>query len=168
MADRFLNQQSSRDDAADFDDKHDRVLHHQARIELGEGVDDGLAEMSGFQKTLLFCHEISRLTKKDSMLQQQVFKNRTQAESGEEGERAHDEMTPVSRTVKSGVFTGKVPGEGGMLFLRARLPAKRQHGDDHEKAAAEHGKAKGRVVPGGVGVKAGKGRPLLPAADEKA
>src|ERR1039458_8849985 len=32
-------------------------------------------------------------------------------------------ITLISSTVNSAVFTGKVPGEGGTLFLLARLPA---------------------------------------------
>ena len=32
-------------------------------------------------------------------------------------------ITPMSRIVNSDPFTGKVPGEGGMLFFVARWPA---------------------------------------------
>ena len=130
MADRFFNQQSSGDDAADFDDEHDRVLHHQARVELGEGVDDGLAEDVGIPETLLFCHEdFSTYEKRTPMLQQQVFKNRTEAESGEESERAHDENDASEQDGEERSVHGKGSGRRWNAFLAGEIAGQSEHGD---------------------------------------
>jgi hypothetical protein len=56
MASGFFKEQRSGDDAADFDDEHDGVLHHDARVELAEGIDDRLAQNVGVPEVLLFGH----------------------------------------------------------------------------------------------------------------
>src|ERR1017187_5467907 len=45
-------------------------------------------------------------------------------------------ITLTSSTVNSAVFTGKAPGEGGTLFLLARLPAKASTGTSMRKRPA--------------------------------
>ncbi len=46
------------DDAANLDDEHDGILHHRARAELDEGVDEGAADDFGVPKTTFVgvCH----------------------------------------------------------------------------------------------------------------
>ena len=89
----FFYQESGSDNAAYFDDKHDRVLHHQARGELGEGVDDRLAKYVGIPEALLFCHKcfFSDLGKESAVLQEEMFEYGTKAERGEEGKCPHDQ-----------------------------------------------------------------------------
>ncbi len=57
VANGFVDKQSRGDDAANFDDKHHRIFHHQAWIEFGEGVDDRLAKYVGIPEALLFSHK---------------------------------------------------------------------------------------------------------------
>ncbi len=49
-----VDEQGRGQDAADFDDEHDGVLDHPARIELAKCVDEGLAHDRGIPEAFLF------------------------------------------------------------------------------------------------------------------
>src|ERR1035438_9804478 len=82
-------------------------------------------------------------------------------------------ITLTSNAVKSAVFTGKVPGEGGTLFLLARLPARASTGIDMRKrppsmatpmATSYHHSVVGLTLA----LSPAKAEPLLAAAEVKA
>jgi len=58
----------------------------------------------------------------------QVFRGWGRAQSREESERAQNENHADQQHGEEGEFTGNVPGDGGMLFFWARLPARASTG----------------------------------------
>ena len=60
--------------------------------------------------------------------------------------------------------TGKVPALAGMSFFCASEPASARIGNDHQKAADQHGDAERRVVPRRVGGEAGEGAAVVAGA----
>ena len=71
----------------------------------------------------------------------------------------------MSRTVKSGVVTGKVPGDGGDELLRGEIAGDGEHRDDHEEAADEHGDAERVLYQCVLALRPAKAEPLLPVAE---
>ncbi len=70
-------------------------------------------------------------------------------------------MTPISKTVNNGVVTGKRPQRRRNILLLRQVAGNRQHGDDHQEAAHQHGDAAGDVVPGRVAVQSAEGRAVV-------
>ena len=52
-----------------------------------------------------------------------MLHNWSQTQGREKCKRAHDHNHTYQQRRKSGVVTGKVPSDGGTVFLRARFPA---------------------------------------------
>ena len=70
-------------------------------------------------------------------------------------------IVPTNSTVKSGVWTGKVPGDGGTSFFLARLPAIASIGTIIKNRPISIAAAKRKVVPMGVRAQPGKGRAVV-------
>src|SRR5947209_20449649 len=74
-------------------------------------------------------------------------------------------ITPVRRTVKSGVVTGKVPSEGGTYFLRARFPAIASMGMIMRKRPANMANPRVVSYQGVLTVRPAKAEPLFPVPE---
>src|SRR5262249_3003761 len=105
---------------AGFDEEHDRVLHHPARTELGERVEqrafeDGAVEQGEFllrrhQNTFPAC----------------IRKCSTYGPSESTGKYVSAptmRITPMRRNVNSGPSTGNVPADSASFFFAASEPA---------------------------------------------
>src|SRR4029077_11813741 len=77
-------------------------------------------------------------------------------------------ITPIKSTVKSGVVTGNVPGDGGTYFLPARLPAMASIGMIIKNRPASMVTARVVSYQGVLTVNPPKADPLLPAPETKA
>ena len=77
-------------------------------------------------------------------------------------------MTLMSRTVKSGVVTGKVPAEAGTIFLPARLPAMASIGTIIRKRPTNIAMPSEKLYQWVLAFRPAKAEPLLPVAEVKA
>src|SRR5579872_7118664 len=76
-------------------------------------------------------------------------------------------ITLTRRTVNNGVVTGKVPGEGGTIFLLARLPATASMGTIIRKRPISMVNARARLYQR-FAPRPAKADPLLPAPEVNA
>jgi hypothetical protein len=77
-------------------------------------------------------------------------------------------ITPTSSTVNSAVFTGKVPGEGGTLFLLRQVAGQGQHRNHHEKRPKSMSQPSATLYHQVLAFRPAKAEPLLPAPEVKA
>ena len=85
-------------------------------------------------------------------LHEEVFDHRTEREDGKNVSAPTIKTTLRSRMVKSGPLVGKVPLEGGEVFLAARLPAIASTGTMIGEAPEEHVHRERVIIPMRIGV----------------
>src|SRR5262245_12760047 len=124
--DQTVNELERRQHTPDFDYEHYRVLHHRARIQFDERIDNCAPNDRPVPNCFSLrglCHDYSI---HQNVLPAYISRCSTiepRLSAGQKVSAPTIRITLTSRTVNNGVVTGNVPRLGGTSFLRARLPA---------------------------------------------
>ena len=165
-------QQNGGEHAADFDHEHDGIAHHLARIQLQRTNPRSRAahDLCSPKSTLPFClSAICLLRKSFPPASAGVRESAPGSAPGKMSARPRSGSRRPAARVNSGVVTGNVPSDGGTYFFLRQVAGNRQHRDDHEEAADQHGDAQRRCCTSACSPSSPpKAEPLLPAPEVKA
>ena len=168
-ADGVEREPDRRQDAADLDDEHDRVLRHRPRVQLAERVDDRAADDGRIPDRLGFRVCLSGHQNTWPLRHQQVLDDRAEAEGREERQRADDDDDADEQRREQRRRHRERAGRRRHALLAAEAAGDRQHRDDHEEAADQRRERRCVTLYQCVlAVRPANAEPLLPVPDVKA
>jgi hypothetical protein len=155
----------------DLDHEHHRIADHHARIELPNGVADRRHENAGSSMARRGCAlaglfdrrspcRAAETSVKFAGVHREMLDDGPSARAGKKMRPPTIRITPITRPTNSPPSVGKVPADGGTIFLAHERAGDRQHRHDHQEAADEHREAQ-RVVEQRVGGEAGEGAAVV-------
>src|SRR5689334_24500299 len=100
-------EQDGRDHAARFDDKHHRIAHHPARVQLNGGIPNRATDDFPFPNCFRSRHKSPQNVLPAPISKCSRIGPRLKA--GKKVSAPTITITPMSKTVNRGVVTGKVP-----------------------------------------------------------